>query len=209
MERMQRRSPVDFHHLVQRSEERQDWTVVLEYDQEGQGPWIMDLSHLPRWDVQDRDLSQFQPCGEAIPEYPGQSLVTKEVVINRMNRTQASVWCMPGNESPMPQDQAYTDIRDNGVCLALAGTGVLALSEKVTNLDFAGPGHESPCLIQGPMAHVPCQIVLLSRDQERACFLFTCSRGYARDMVQCLLKAGREFGLRPAGEDRLGQFLPA
>jgi hypothetical protein len=32
---------------------RDNWTVALEYDDEGQGPWLVDLAHKTRWDLQD------------------------------------------------------------------------------------------------------------------------------------------------------------
>ncbi|MDZ7759675.1 MAG: hypothetical protein U5L00_05415 [Desulfovermiculus sp.] len=209
MSRTYRTSPVRFDASPVQSEERDGWTVVLEYAEEKDGPWLIDLSHLPRWDVQDRDLSQYQPCGLDIPESPGMCVLGEKVTVNRMNRTQASIWHLGPNGQDMPQERAYTDIRENTLCLALLGPKAQALSEKVTNLDLADPKRKTPCLIQGPMAHVPCQIVLLSSDRHKQPgFVFTCSRGYARDVVHTLLAAGEEFGLRPAGEGRIAASGP-
>jgi glycine cleavage system aminomethyltransferase T len=126
-----------------------------------------------------------------------------------MNRTQAAVWHLGPTGQSMPDRSAFTDIRESTLCLALAGPGALAVSEKVTQLDLADPRRSPPCLIQGPLAHVPCQIVLLSCDQHRPGFVFTCSRGYARDVVRTLLEAGGEHGLRPAGEERMLSVLKA
>jgi hypothetical protein len=202
-----RTSPVHFDALPVQSHEQEGWTVVTEYADEQDGPWLVDLSHLPRWDVQDRDLSRFRPCGLEIPETPGLCRLGENALINRMNRTQAAVWHLgPGGEG-MPEDRTYTDIRENTLCLALVGPQSLAVSEKVSSLDLADPKRTSPCLIQGPLAHVPCQIALLDRDPDQGGFVFTCSRGYARDVVRTLLEAGEEFGLRPAGEKRMLAFL--
>ncbi|MFO7801748.1 MAG: hypothetical protein R6V55_05590 [Desulfovermiculus sp.] len=209
MSHVYRSSPVHFDASPVHSEERAGWTVVTEYADEKYGPWLIDLSHLPRWDVQDRDLGHYQPCGLDVPESPGRSVLGQKVLINRMNRTQASIWHLGPREQSMPEDRAYTDIQENTVCLAVIGPQTLAVSEKVTNLDLADPKRSLPCLIQGPLAHVPCQIALLPGDSEEEGFVFTCSRGYARDVVHTLLAAGHEFGLRPGGEKRMLAFLGA
>ncbi|MFO7803102.1 MAG: hypothetical protein R6V55_12485 [Desulfovermiculus sp.] len=202
-----RTSPVHFEASPKQSEERDGWTVVLEYADEKDGPWLIDLSHLSRWDLQDRDLGQYWPCGMDIPESPGECILRENVLINRMNSTQAAIWHLGPNGQSMSQESAYTDIRENTLCLALTGPNSLAVSEKVTNLDLADPKRIPPCLIQGPLAHVPCQIALLQSSGEGSGFVFTSSRGYARDIVHTLLSAGREFGLQPAGEWRMDQFL--
>jgi glycine cleavage system aminomethyltransferase T len=135
------------------------------------------------------------------------SIFGENVLVNRMNRTQAAIWHLMANGQSMPEQTAYTDIRENTLCLAVIGPGSLAVSEKVTNLDLADPGRRTPCLIQGPLAHVPCQIVILGTEQGNQGFVLTCSRGYARDVVHTLLLAGEEFGLRPAGERRMVECL--
>jgi glycine cleavage system aminomethyltransferase T len=66
---------------------------------------------------------------------------------------------------------------------------------------------ETPFLYQGPFSHVPCQIVTLSRDKEKSGVVLTCSRGYAKDMVDAILHAGEEFGLKPAGEKRVIDWI--
>lgn len=185
------------------SQEREGWSVVLEYAAENEGPWLIDLSHLPRWDVQDQDLGQYRPCGLDIPGKPGGCVLGQHVLLNRMNRTQAAIWHLGPNKEQMPQDKAYTDISENTFCLALLGPEAIRISEKVTNLDLVDPAWNPPCLVQGPLAHVPCQIVLLGYGPAVQGFVLNCSRGYARDMVHTLLAAGEEFGLRPAGERRM------
>lgn len=206
MSQVYRTSPVRFDASPMHSEERAGWTVVIEYADEKDGPWLIDLSHLPRWDLQDKDVGQYRPCGLDIPKTPGNTTLGKEVLINRKNRTQAAIWHLGSTEQDMPEDRAYTDIRENTCCLALVGIHSLAVSEKVTNLDLSDPKRGLPCLIQGPFAHVPCQVVVLSSKPEQECFVFTCSRGYARDVVHTLLAAGQEFGLRPGGEKRMLGF---
>jgi hypothetical protein len=48
---------------------------------------------------------------------------------------------------------------------------------------------------------------MLEKSLERCGILFTCSRGYGRDMVHAMVGAGAEFGLRPAGENTFTQWL--
>jgi hypothetical protein len=62
-------------------------------------------------------------------------------------------------------------------------------------------------LLQGPFSHVPCQIVILGNIPERSAILFTCSRGYAQDMIAAILEAGAEFELHPAGENVFGDWV--
>jgi len=51
-----RRSPARLPATPVTVENRNNWTVVLSYDNEGQGPYLVDLSHHPRWDIQDSQL---------------------------------------------------------------------------------------------------------------------------------------------------------
>jgi hypothetical protein len=84
--------------------------------------------------------------------------------------------------------------------LALLGKDVFSTLEKASALDFLSPERRAPFLLQGPVLHVPCQVVCLEKDTDAAAVLFTCSRGYGESMAEGILSAGGEFGLRPAGE---------
>ena len=42
--------------------------------------------------------------------------------------------------------------------------------------------------------------MVVERDTDNALVLVSCSRGYARDMVDAVLVAGKEANLKPAGE---------
>jgi hypothetical protein len=195
-----RRSPVVFDSTPAQTEMRDNWTVVLEYENQGESPWLVDLSHRPRWDLQDREIDAIQPAGVQIPDAPGRCSFQNGILINRMNRTQSSIWHLAGDKPEFPDETAYTDVTDSTVFLALMGKHLGGIIEKLTSLDFFSPLNEPPFLLQGPLSHVPCQCVMLEKTQERSGILFTCSRGYARDMVHAVLDAGAEFGIHPAGE---------
>jgi hypothetical protein len=202
-----RRSPVDFDSPVARFDERDNWKVVMAYEDEGDGPWLIDLSHRSRWDLQDQEIEQIQPWGANVPETPGRCAYHNGMLVNRMNRTQASLWHLAGSSPELPGDVVYTDVTDATVFLALIGKNLGVLIERLTALDFFNPGIEPPFLLQGPLSHVPCQCVMLERSPDRCGILLTCSRGYAADMVHAVLDAGTEFGLKPAGEEVFNRWI--
>ena len=197
----QRLSPVSFPANPVKTENRDNWTVVLEYEGEGDGPWLIDLSHKAKWDLQDGKIAQIKPWGIAVPEKPGQCILENGVLINRMNRTQASIWHLTGDDFAAPDSSEYTETTDTTLFLALTGKQVFSITEKLTSLDLLDPEKKAPFLLQGPLSHVPCQVVMLYKNEDRGTVLLTCSRGYAHAMVNAILEAGEEFGLRPAGEN--------
>ena len=205
MKELQRISPVVFKSTPLKTKKRDNLDLVMEYSAEGDGPFIVDLSHSPRFDVQSSDLASVTPLGITLPEIPGQSVLEKGVLANRMNSTQVSLFNLAGDESvAMPTESVYgesmyTDVTESTLCVAIIGKETFSICEKLTALDFMDPEKITPFLYQGPFSHVPCQIITLSRDNEKSGLILTCSRGYGRDMTHAILDAGVEFGLKPAG----------
>jgi len=204
---IKRHSPASFPGNSLKTKIREHWTVVLEYEAEGDGPWVIDLSHRARWDLQDGDISKHQPWGLNIPDAPGRCVFENGILINRMNRTQASIWHLSGEGLDVPDGPAFTDVNDATLFLALLGKEIFSITEKLTSLDFLDPIKQTPFLLQGPFSHVPCQMVTLEKTPERSGILFTCSRGYAQDMIAAILEAGAEFGLHPAGENAFSDWV--
>ena len=204
---MLRRSPVSFNIKPARAEVRDGWDVILEYEGEGKGPYLIDLSHSAKWDLQDTDLSQFRPWGVTIPQTPGQCAFQNGILINRMNRTQAACWHLCKTSPQVSEESAYTETTEATLLLALLGKDVFSIMEKVSALDFASPERKAPFLLQAPILHVPCQVVYVGKVDENLAVIFTCSRGYGESMVEGILSAGAEFGLRPAGENALTNRL--
>jgi hypothetical protein len=207
MENIIRQSPVVFDSRPVKTELRNHWTVVVEYEQEGSGPYLIDLSHRARWDFQHEDLAKAQPWGIHVPDSPNHCMYKGGILINRMNRTQASIWHLSGEMPTVPDDSAFTDVTDATVFLALLGNDIFSITEKLTSLDFLDPIKKVPFLLQGPFSHVPCQIVTLEKNSDKTGILMTCARGYAHDMVAAILSAGEEFKLRPAGEGTFANWL--
>jgi hypothetical protein len=208
MAEIKRQSPIRFTVNPIKTEVRDNWTVTLEYDQEGQGPWLVDLAHKTRWDLQDSRIGDQRPCGLAVPPAPGECTLSSHTLISRMNRTQASIYHLGAVAPIMPDFSGYTDVSEATVFLALFGPKAFFVAEKLTNLDFMDPEKSTPFLLQGPFCHVPCQIVTLKTSTDGiGGILLTCSRGYGNSMLRAMLTAGAEFGLRPAGENRFNAWI--
>lgn len=207
MQNIQRRSAVQLG-SPRTTETRNNWTIALSYDNEGQGPFLVDLCHKTRWDIQDKGLDAISPMGFEIPGAPGACSLKNGVLISRMNRTQAAIWHLSTESPDLPADPGYTDVTESTVFLALFGPDVFSITEKLTSLDFCDPQKNAPFLLQGPFSHVPCQIVTLEKnDDGSGGLLLTCSRGYGHSMVHAVRDAGSQFGLRPAGENRFSAWL--
>ena len=209
MTALNRRSPVTFPARPAKTETRDNWSIVLEYDGEGEGPWIIDLSHRTRLDLQDANVGEITPHGVAVPAAPNRINLDGGVLVTRMNRTQATVWDLTKAGKAAPAEPCYTETTEGTVALAITGKKVFSILEKLTWLDLEDPANPAPFLIQGPFSHVPCPLVVLEREGKDGTLLVTCSRGYGKDMVHTIMEAGQEFGLRPAGETRLLDSLPA
>ncbi|MBT4287774.1 MAG: sarcosine oxidase subunit gamma SoxG [Deltaproteobacteria bacterium] len=202
-----RQSPVSFSARPLKTENRNLWPVVLEYENEKTGQYLVDLSHVCRWDVQDAKLSKLKPADVSIPTKPGHSVLTDDVLINRMNGIQASVWQFAKETPELPKEPMYTDTSEATVAFAIIGDKVFSIAEKLSSLDFLDINKKAPFLLQGPFAHVPFQIVVLSKDEGLEGILLTCSRGYAHVITEVILSAGEEFDLSPAGEVKFTEWM--
>ena len=205
---LERISPVEFNSTPVKTERRGNWDVVMEYSTEGDGPYLIDLSHKPRFDLQDSDLAAKTPFGIQLPEAPGSSILENGILANRMNRTQVSLYNLGGEDDPsIMNDCGVTDVTESTLFVALLGNSIFSICEKLTALDIMDPARITPFLFQGPFSHVPCQIVTLNKEGDSSGLVLTCSRGYGKEMIHSILHAGEEFGLKPAGEDRFTTWV--
>ncbi|MGD8983068.1 MAG: sarcosine oxidase subunit gamma SoxG [Desulfobacteraceae bacterium] len=207
MELYRRRSPVVFQTPPSKKEIRDGWEVVLEYEDQGNGPFLIDLSHVPKWDVQDADLPHIRPMDVAIPDRPGDCILENGILVNRMNATQAALWHLSEAHPAIPLEFTYTDVSDAYALMAVLAKDVFSIMEKVTPLDLSTPSKAPPFLLQGPVLHVRCQVVLLCEKGGYTAVLIACSRGYAQSMSEAFLEACAEWGLRPSGETAFRNWL--
>ena len=202
----ERTSPVKLPGRAVRTAVRDHWPVVLEYAEEGAGPWLVDLSHCRRWDIQGEQLNQAVRGGLSVPASPGEVMVRGGSLTGRTGARQLLLWHLDG-DAARPEGRESTEITEGTLCLALIGKEIFRITEKLGDLDLADPARTAPFLLLGPFAHVTSQIIVLGRDPRSAVVLIACSRAFGRDMVQAIIGAGEEFGLRLAGEDRFKDAL--
>lgn len=199
-----RLSPIDKLGVPVETEIRNGWQIITEYENQGSGPWLVDLSHVDKWDVQDNQVDDIKPFGLTIPTEYNHCLLADGWLINRMNRTQAYCWRLSGEDFDQPEEINYTELTDGLTMLAVVGDDALTVMEKICTLDLGKPGLPRPVLFQGPVMHMPAQIVVCD-----GAVIFTFSRGYGQTMAEAILHSAHELGLRAAGEGVFKDWLAA
>jgi hypothetical protein len=200
-----RESPIAFSQASLRTEARNGWNVVTGYEDEGTGPFLVDLSHLPKWDLQGENLSERRPAGISVPAHSGHCGFEGGLLVNVVKWNWAVIWCFTENPPDFSGERAFTDVTEACALLALMGPEAFSIMEKVTALDLTSPSVKRPFMTLGPVLHVRTQVVVIGHDDPA--ILVACPRGYGQSMAHGLLEAGEEFNLRPAGEDRFSKWL--
>ncbi len=200
MPKIMRYSPVKFDSIPTREVVRGGWQISLDFKEQGQGLYLVDLSHLPRWDIQDKDLSGIKPFGLDIPEKPNMVVRKGERLISRLNHTQCQIWSLDGDNAQPPDGASITEITDGQAVLALIGRDLSEVVETITSVDIFGPAAETPCLFQAPVLQIPCQIVRLSNAGGAEAILVAFARGYGQTMTEAFLNSGRGRRPVPGGE---------
>ena len=199
-----RQSPVTFRCDAAEKSTDDGWEIVLAFEDESEGPWLVDLSHLQRWDFQHANLDLKTPFGLDMPAEPGQVILQDERLVIRMNRTQVAIWNLTRSDAlEVPEVMNFTDLTDAHCMLAVLGRGASQVMESVSNLDLFRPDRQLPFLTQGPVMHVPCQVVTVAVD----CVLMTFSRGYGQSFADAMLHAATGCKLRPGGEEVFSRWL--
>jgi hypothetical protein len=176
------------------------WEVALSYANEDQGPFLVDLSHRPKWDIQHAFLTTVQPWGILFPPSPGQCRMEAGRLLSRRNYTQAAIWNLADDGQEAVPEPYFTEVTEGLCLLALVGAQSYSVMEKVSSLDLTTPDCDPPFLVQGPVLHIPCHVAVLGRNGETPIILIAFSRGYGQAMAEALLESGHVFGLRPGGE---------
>ncbi|MBW1713895.1 MAG: sarcosine oxidase subunit gamma SoxG [Deltaproteobacteria bacterium] len=200
-------SPIEFPAEPLKTESRDGWEVVISYEGEDQGPFLVDLSHRAKWDFQDYNIDSLKPFGLSLPPNPGECLLDKGLLINRMNNTQASIWSLAGEAPTPPQELAWTELTSGLALVAVVGQEALSVMEKVSRLDLAANGRKPPFLVQGPVLGIPCQVVVLGQAGQTGAVLVAFSRGYGQAVAEAFLESCQELGLKPGGEGVFSRWL--
>lgn len=201
MESIKRYSPVTFAQTPTRMQVRNGWEVVLEYEDEEPGPFLIDLSHIGKWDVQGEKLSSLRPAGIVIPEESELCAFTESFFVNLVKWNWATIWHFSQEMPDFADHFAFTNVTEAYALFALLGKEVFSIMEKVSALDLRSREKKLPFLTMGPVFHVRSQVVVLAREGDSSVILLACTRGYGQSMAEALLDAGKEWGLRPGGEN--------
>ena len=207
----QRTSPIVFRQKPLNLVYRKGWPVVQAYEGEGNSPHVIDVSHAIKLDVQDPALKDIRPLGLEIPPEAGQSAVYTErnLIINRLNAAQAVIWQLNPDTAIIPEGSQYTDVTDAFLLLALSGSKIFDIAERLSTLDLMDPMLTCPIVLQGPFLHVPCQVMVAAREATDGLIFVACSRGYGQSFVNALFHAVDTFDMRAAGEQALNETLAA
>ncbi len=206
MDEVRRCSPIKFDIEPARSEVRDGWQVILEYISQGTGPFLVDLSHQPRWDLQDKNLERFADTGLPITAEPNAVSRSGGLLVSRLNRTQCQVWDLVGATPQFPEDAMITEITDGQALLALIGADLEPVMEPLTSLDLFKPGAATPRVLQGSVLKIPSQVIRLADAGDLQAVLIGFPRGYGQVMADAMLDSGAVWGLAPAGENTFNAF---
>ena len=102
---------------------------------------------------------------------------------------------------------SFTNVTEAYALLALLGEPTFTIMEKVTPLDLLSPDRRPPFMVMGPVLHVRSQVAVLAGQNDRSAVLVGCPRGYGQSMADSLLHAGKEYGLRPGGENLFAAWM--
>jgi glycine cleavage system aminomethyltransferase T len=186
---------------------RNGWEVSLEFEDETEGPFLIDLSHIEKWDVQGENLSSLRPAGVVIPEDPELCVFTRDYFVNLIKWNWATIWHFSQEIPDFADHFAFTNVTEAYALFALLGEEVFAIMEKVSALDFLSSQRKPPFLMLGPVLNIRSQVVVLAREGDGSALLVGCPRGYGQAMADALLDVGSEWNLRPGGEERFTRLV--
>ena len=203
-----RRSAVAFDCPPEEITGKDGFQVVERYAGQKKGLLLIDLSHIPSWDIQDSNLDRFRDAGLGIPDEPCQIKRQKGVIISRLNQTQVQVWCLDGTPPAFDVNDLHcTEISDGQTVFALMGPEISRVFDTLTTLDLFKPGQEGMKLFQAPLFHIPSQILILDRSADIQVALISFPRGYGSDMAKAIFSLTQGLDLCPGGIREFSDWL--
>jgi glycine cleavage system aminomethyltransferase T len=202
MAELKRFSPVQFTAEPVSKRMHQGWEVVDEYQNEGLGPALIDLSHIAKWDVQGEELGGMEKgVGIKLPDQPGQVLIASGLLTGRLTATRALVWSLNEHKDFHSNHPSFTEITDSYALMAILGREALLIMEKISDLDFRRRNKKPPFLLQGPVLHIPMTVLVSSGQADRGqdIVLLAFYRGYGQGVAETILDAGAQYDLRVSG----------
>lgn len=192
---------------VFQGELRNGWEIVTRFENEGNAPWVIDLSHAQKFDIPNPPLFQGRFQDISLPEKPGGIHIQRGLISSRLNGQQSFVLNLTKLPITVIDDIRITDVTDAFALLALIGHSVFEILETVTSLDLFAPGKKPPFVLQGPVLGLRSILFLLQGEKKTPVILVAVPRGYGQSFTEALLRAGEPWDLSPAGENVFFDFF--
>lgn len=193
-------SPIRIETPVLSREFRDGWEIVAQYEDEGDAPWLIDLSHAQKFEYGNPPGSSDRFLDLSPPEKPGQCRTKGGFISSRLNDRRSLVLNLSKALIPPVKDRSVTDVTDAFALLAMIGHPVFDMMERVTSLEVFAPGKRPPFILQGPVLRVQSLLMNLTAEDYTPVVLFAVPRGYGQSFSMALLEAGKPWHLSPAGE---------
>lgn len=193
-------SPIRAERPVSRKEYRNGWEIVTQYEDEGDTPWFIDLSHAQKFDYRNTPFSHGRYLDLSLPEKPGECRVRGGYISTRLNQQRSLVLNLSQSLITVIDERLITDVTDAFALLAIIGHSVFDILENVTSLDLFPPGKDPPFVLQGSVLGLRSLLFLLSAKRDNPAILLAVPRGYGLAFSMALLQAGKPWNLSPAGE---------
>jgi len=188
--------------------EQYGWDVVLTYRGERPGGplFVTDLSHVPKWTLQGRDMDAMRPLDIRMPARPREVTLVKGVLIARLSPEECQIMVF-GTSPPSFTDPCYTDTTDAFAAFAVVGKECLEVLSKFSSVDLDEPDGTPLSAAQAPVEDVRCLLVSIKRDGIEPGLLVSVPRGYGPFLLEVFQDAGKEFGMAPSGWQRFTTWL--
>jgi len=203
---IERISPLDMGLTPDRTIDRGGWQIPLTYvGERTRGDlFISDLSHVPKWCLQGPNLNDEEPTGLKMPQGPGAVTMDQGILLIRLMASEARIMALSDNV-PVFGGTGFTNVTDAYASLAVVGPRCFDVLGKLSGVDLDGPA--APPAALAPVEDVTCLMVRLERQGGTPGIIISGARGYGHFLLDAFLDAGKEYGIQPAGLQRLSGWL--
>ncbi|MFH0845459.1 MAG: hypothetical protein V1930_08270 [Pseudomonadota bacterium] len=187
---------------------RDGWEIPLTYvgEKTSHSPFIVDLSHVPKWALQGRGLDDMRPAGFILPPKPGEVTFERRTLITRLTPRECHIMAL-GDEIPRFEGPQYTDVTDAFASFAVVGARCMEILNKLSSVDLEVPGRAVPRAAQAPIEDVTSLIIRLEGENNTPGLIVSVARGYGHFFLDIFMDAGKEFHVAVAGWERFAGWL--
>lgn len=203
---MKRISPVTLPSEAKKTKVYNSFAVVLNYEGEKGGSGLVDLSHLPKYELLSYHIdTNYQIFG--IPEDNCGAVLSKEKAVCRLTPERALLWYFSEENSAKHQSRELNDISDGQALLFFTGRNIFSVMERIASLDISETKETGLLFVQGPVLGIPAKILVCTNQNQQPGIFFAVARGYGQSIADALLSAGSDCLLAPAGEEIFSAWL--